>query len=186
MPAATLATPRLSKRRIWSSVNALTRGIPRKPWFHCLLREDTNLDVILLLVDVDREVLKLVDDLIEVFRLDLAHVEVHPLLPKSLVDPVLGDGRDHARESHAGAQKRDRHPHVDVDGFVVLPLLGIDHDPYELGHWLGLNGSSCGCGGRGRVAQSADEAVGLVRVDLALGQHLQYLPAFLCHFSSSS
>src|ERR1700730_7918081 len=153
-----------------------------------LLSENANLDVVLLLVDVDGEVLELVDQLVYVLGIDLAHVKVHPLLAKRLVDALLSDGRNETREPHAGAKQRDRHPHVDVDGLALAALPGINHDPDELGQCLGLNGSrgSGRAGGRGLSTQSADEAIGLFSVDLARGQHLQDLPALFCHLISSS
>ena len=57
------------------------------------LGKDADFDVVLLLVDVDREVLELVDELVDVLGLDLPHVEVHPVGSQgSSFTLVLGDG----------------------------------------------------------------------------------------------
>src|SRR2546426_1482145 len=148
-----------------------------------LFREDLDFDSLLRLVDIDRELAEVVDDLVQVLRLDLRDVDVDAVLVQLFVHAPLSTGWDEAGEPHAGAQQHDRHAHVDVHRPFVL-LVGVHHHPQVFGRGLLLGGG----GGSGRLfaLKGAQQAIGLVRVDLSGCEHLEDLPAFFSHFSFSS
>src|SRR5438132_13576680 len=79
-----------------------------------LFGEDLDLHVVRLVVDVDRQIPQLVDDLVDVLGLDLAHVDVDALLAKGSVDLCLSRARDEASYSYAGTKQRQRHADGDV------------------------------------------------------------------------
>src|SRR6266849_732530 len=67
----------------------MTTRLLATPMSSPLLREDPDLHVVRLLLDVDRQIPELVDDLVDVLGLDLAHVEVHTLFVKGAVHLLL-------------------------------------------------------------------------------------------------
>src|ERR1700716_3007526 len=82
---------------------AATAGGPAGTFSIRLLGEEPDLYVVVLLVDVDRQIAELVDELIQVLRLQLRDIDVHTLLAELLIDLLLGTGRDEAGQAHARA-----------------------------------------------------------------------------------
>src|SRR6202011_3008037 len=97
-----------------------------------LLAEDPDLDVVLLLVDVDREVAELVDELVDVLGLDLAQIESQAALAESEVHALLGLGWDQARQPDASPQEHQRDANIDLDR-TLARLVAVDNHAKVLG-----------------------------------------------------
>src|ERR1700693_223276 len=65
-------------------------------------------------VDVDVEVAEVLDQVVEVLRLQLVDVERDALARHGGVDLVAGPGRDQGAQPHAGAQQLHRDADVDL------------------------------------------------------------------------
>jgi hypothetical protein len=68
--------------------------------------------------DVDGEVFKVLDELLEIFGLDLRKSERHAVLVERVVQPLVGLDGDEAGQAHAGTEQL--HGDADVDRGLAL------------------------------------------------------------------
>ena len=79
-----------------------------------LFTEDTNLHfrVLIFLIDVDRQIVQLLDEFLEVFRFDLRQVDGNSFCMHSIVGTVKRLRWNQAGEAYSGAQQL--HGHADI------------------------------------------------------------------------
>src|SRR5580698_3390061 len=169
-----------------TSKNAVTAGM--RGFEPPLFAEDSDLHLLLLAIDVihiyiDRQVRQLIDNLFEIFRLDLAYGKGNALVVQCLVDVVAGLRRNEAGQLYSGTQELHGNAGVHADWPMRLRwIVGLDHHTKVFGlrtaAWLG----GAGCRLYRISFQSGDQTLRLFGRNLATGQHLKNLSASFAHW----
>src|ERR1700691_2030232 len=95
-----------------------------------LFTEDAYVDLAILFrgVDVDREVMELLDQFLEILWLDLRKIDGNTLLTQSVVGLVERLRRNQPRQADAGAQQLHGDADVDLGGAVGACALSSIYD----------------------------------------------------------